>query len=173
MVICCLHCIFLCLLGKTDCLGVDQYHGGTEPQDCQPNSVASGSNGLHGNKQGSDYYHAEIFVIFLLWQNKRQCKDWINWLLEMTDKYIKKQKLIVSGRSLLCRDRRCQYDRLASRTRCNSVIKQLCKKFDVCFHFLFKKVSHDSQECKENICKHLWTWNIYCLCNVVILMTKW
>ena len=69
MVICCLHCIFLCLLGKTDCLGVDQYHGGTEPQDCQPNSVASGSNGLHGNKQGSDYYHAEIFVIFLLWQN--------------------------------------------------------------------------------------------------------
>ena len=60
MVICCLHCIFLCLLGKTDCLGVDQYHGGTEPQDCQPNSVTSGSNGSHGNKilkfeKGLDY----------------------------------------------------------------------------------------------------------------------
>ena len=58
-------------MGKTDYLAVDQYHGGTEPQDCQPNSVVSGSNGSHGNKTlkfelGSD--HAEIFFIFSLLQ---------------------------------------------------------------------------------------------------------
>ena len=67
MVICCLHCIFLCLLGKTDYLGVDQYHGGTEPQDCQPNSVTSGQ--VQMDRTEISRAQIIIFVIFLLWQN--------------------------------------------------------------------------------------------------------